>query len=41
MLQIGNFACHNIHLETERLTLRPFKDADLILLFLSTETPNF
>ena len=28
MIQTGNFACHNINLETERLKLRPFKDAD-------------
>ena len=28
MIETGNFACHNIHLETERLKLRPFKDAD-------------
>ncbi len=28
MIQLDNFACHNIHLKTERLKLRPFKDAD-------------
>ena len=28
MLQPGDFAGHSIHLETERLILRPFKDAD-------------
>ena len=28
MIQTGNFACHNIHLETNRLKLRPFKEAD-------------
>ena len=28
MIETGNFACHNIHLETERLELRPFKDTD-------------
>ena len=28
MIETGNFACHNIHLETGRLKLRPFKDAD-------------
>ncbi|MCY3739582.1 MAG: GNAT family N-acetyltransferase [Candidatus Poribacteria bacterium] len=28
MIQTGNFACHNIHLETEHLKLRPFRDAD-------------
>ena len=28
MIQPDNFACHNVHLETERLKLRPFKDAD-------------
>ena len=28
MTQPDNFAEHNIHLETERLILRPFKDAD-------------
>ena len=28
MLQPGNFAGHSIHLETKRLRLRPFKDAD-------------
>ena len=28
MLQPGNFAGHSIHLETERLILRPFKEAD-------------
>ena len=28
MIQLDNFACHNIHLETESLKLRPFNDAD-------------
>ena len=28
MIEPDNFACHNVHLETERLKLRPFKDAD-------------
>ena len=28
MTEPDNFANHNIHLETERLILRPFKDAD-------------
>ena len=28
MTQPDNFAEHNVHLETERLILRPFKDAD-------------
>ncbi|MDD9973598.1 MAG: GNAT family N-acetyltransferase, partial [Candidatus Poribacteria bacterium] len=28
MIEPDNFACHNVHLETEHLKLRPFKDAD-------------
>lgn len=41
MLQIGNFACHNIHLETERLKLRPFKDADFDIAIPFYRDPEF
>ncbi len=41
MLHIGNFACHNIHLETERLKLRPFKDTDFDIAMPFYRDPEF
>ena len=41
MIETGNFACHNIHLETERLKLRPFKDADFDTAVPFYEDPEF
>lgn len=41
MLHIGNFACHNIQLETERLKLRPFKDADFDIAMPFYRDPEF
>ena len=41
MTQPDNFAGHNIHLETERLTLRPFKDADFDTAVPSYRDPDF
>ena len=41
MIQPGNFACHNVHLETERLKLRPFKDADFDIAVPFYRDPEF
>ena len=41
MIQTGNFACHNIRLETERLKLRPFKDADFDTALPFYKDPEF
>lgn len=41
MLQPGNFAGHSIHLETERLRLRPFKDADFDIAVPFYNDPDF
>ncbi len=41
MVELDNFAAHNIHLETERLILRPFKDADFDIAVLFYNEPEF
>ena len=41
MTQPDNFAEHNIHLETERLILRPFKDADFDTAVPFYQDPDF
>lgn len=41
MTQPDNFAGHNIHLETERLKLRPFKDADFDIAVPFYRDPDF
>ena len=41
MIEPDNFACHNIHLETERLKLRPFKDADFDIAVPFYKDPEF
>lgn len=41
MTQPDNFADHNIHLETERLILRPFKDADFDIAVPFYNDPDF
>ena len=41
MTQPDNFAEHNIHLETERLILRPFKDADFDIAVPFYNEPEF
>ena len=41
MIQLDNFACHNIHLETERLKLRPFKEADFDIAVPFYKDPEF
>ena len=41
MLQPGNFAGHSIHLETKRLRLRPFKDADFDTAVPFYNDPDF
>ena len=41
MTQPDNFADHNIHLETERLKLRPFKDADFDIAVPFYRDPEF
>ena len=41
MTQPDNFAGHNIHLETERLKLRPFKDADFDIAVPFYRDPEF
>ena len=41
MTQPDNFAEHNIHLETERLILRPFKDADFYIAVPFYNEPEF
>lgn len=41
MLQPGDFAGHSIHLETERLRLRPFKDADFDIAVPFYNDPDF
>lgn len=41
MIHPDNFACHNIHLETERLKLRPFKDADFDIAVPFYQDPEF
>ena len=41
MTQPDNFAEHNIHLETERLILRPFKDADFDVAVPFYNDPDF
>ena len=41
MIQQNNFAGHNIHLETERLRLRPFKDADFDIAVPFYNDPDF
>ena len=41
MIQPDNFACHNIHLETERLKLRPFMDADFDIAVPFYQDPEF
>ena len=41
MIQPDNFACHNIHLETERLKLRPFKTADFDIAVPFYRDPEF
>lgn len=41
MTEPDNFANHNIHLETERLVLRPFKDADFDIAVPFYNDPDF
>ena len=41
MIQPDNFAEHNIHLETQRLILRPFKDADFDIAVPFYRDPEF
>jgi len=41
MIQPDNFAEHNIHLETERLILRPFKEADFDIAVPFYHEPEF
>jgi len=41
MLQPGNFAGHSIHLETKRLRLRPFKEADFDTAVPFYNDPDF
>ena len=41
MIQPNNFACHNIHLKTERLKLRPFMDADFDIAVPFYRDPEF
>ena len=41
MTQPDNFAEHNIHLETERLKLRPFMDADFDIALPFYQDPEF
>lgn len=41
MIQPDNFAGHNIHLETERLILRPFKEADFDVAVPFYNDPDF
>ena len=41
MTQPDNFAGHNIHLETERLILRPFKEADFDVAVPFYNDPDF
>ncbi len=41
MIQPDNFSCHNIHLETERLKLRPFMDADFDIAVPFYQDPEF
>ena len=41
MIHPDNFACHNIHLETERLKLRPFMDADFDIAVPFYRDPEF
>ena len=41
MTEQDNFAGHNIHLETERLILRPFKDADFGIAVPFYNDPDF
>ena len=41
MIHPDNFACHNIHLETERLKLRPFMDADFDIAVPFYQDPEF
>ncbi len=41
MVELDNFAGHNIHLETERLILRPFKDADFDVAVPFYKDPDF
>ena len=41
MLQPGTFAGHSIHLETKRLRLRPFKDADFDIAVPFYNDPDF
>ena len=41
MTQPDDFASHNIHLETERLLLRPFKDADFDIAVPFYNDPEF
>jgi RimJ/RimL family protein N-acetyltransferase len=41
MIELDNFAGHNIHLETERLILRPFKDADFDIAVPFYNDPDF
>ena len=41
MIEPDNFACHNVHLETERLKLRPFKDTDFDIAVPFYKDPEF
>ena len=41
MIELDNFAGHNIHLETERLILRPFKEADFDVAVPFYNDPDF
>ena len=41
MTEPDNFAEHNIYLETERLILRPFKDADFDIAVPFYNEPEF
>ncbi len=41
MIHPDNFACHNIHLKTERLKLRPFADSDFDIAVPFYRDPEF
>ena len=41
MIHPDNFACHNIHLETARLKLRPFMDSDFDIAVPFYRDPEF
>ena len=41
MIQPDNFACHNIHLETAHLKLRPFMDSDFDIAVPFYRDPEF